>query len=272
MHSPKPEKHRLRGCGGVLVAGLWSCALGAHAMGDIQLRGWIDDSTLTLAPAPPFFLQADAETRERAVECLADAVYYEAANQSPQGQAAIAQVVLNRVRHPAYPKSICGVVYQGAPYRGCQFTFACDGSLARTPARDAWQTARAVAEHALAGYVETSVGASTHYHTTWVHPNWSATMTPTLRIGAHQFYRFPGAVGGVGALSGVYAGVEPVISKATLIGVAWSPARPSRPLPAIAPKQDEFSVWGLEIATIRPGGGVVRVRTEAAPDAEDGQY
>ena len=73
----------------------------------------------------------------RSLDCLTQAIYYEAGNQSEDGQRAVAQVVLNRVRHPAWPNSVCGVVYQGAmrPGGGCQFTFTCDGSLARTPGR-----------------------------------------------------------------------------------------------------------------------------------------
>jgi len=82
-------------------------------------------------------LAAAPVDRLRSIDCLADAIYYEAGNEPVEGQRAVAQVVLNRVRHPAYPNSVCGVVYQGAARRtGCQFSFVCDGSLARarTPA------------------------------------------------------------------------------------------------------------------------------------------
>ena len=86
------------------------------------------------AGAGPFQI-GNALQSSRELECLADAVYYEARGETPSGQAAVAQVVMNRVRHPAFPKSICGVVFQGAYNRtGCQFSFACDGSMRR--ARD----------------------------------------------------------------------------------------------------------------------------------------
>ena len=80
--------------------------------------------------ADAFLFKGDAQAREQALNCLASAVYYEAGNQDENGERAVAQVVLNRVRHPAFPASICGVVYQGSTRpTGCQFTFTCDGSL-----------------------------------------------------------------------------------------------------------------------------------------------
>ncbi|MFN5901342.1 MAG: cell wall hydrolase, partial [Novosphingobium sp.] len=70
--------------------------------------------------------------RSRALQCLAAAVYYEARSESDVGQRAVAQVVLNRVAHPSYPNTVCGVVYQGSERTtGCQFSFTCDGSLAK---------------------------------------------------------------------------------------------------------------------------------------------
>ena len=82
-------------------------------------------------PLPPAFSPSwlsDAEMAE-ASQCMTSAIYYEAGNEPAAGQLAVAQVILNRLRHPHYPKSVCGVVYQGAEHwRHCQFTFACDGS------------------------------------------------------------------------------------------------------------------------------------------------
>ena len=208
------------------------------------------------AAAPPFYLAADLGSRERARTCLASAVYYESANQPLQGQQAVAQVVLNRVRHVAYPKSICGVVYDGAPRPGCQFTFACDGSLGRAPDAKGWKSALSVADQALNGYVEISVGVSTHYHTTRVHPLWDAAMTPTRRIGAHQFYRFPSVL--TDALGGAYAGAEPQVYGASLLtnvklsSTAWRGVRPEA-------QATLFTVWGLQIALVKPGDRSVTV-------------
>ena len=147
----------------------------------------------------------------RSLDCLAQAIYYEAASESEDGQRAVAQVVLNRVRHPAWPNSICGVVYQGPmrPGGGCQFTFTCDGSLARPATGIAWARARVLAAEALAGRVYAPVGASTHYHTHAVSPSWAPRLQPTLSLGAHAFYRLPGAAGEAAAFTADYSGREP---------------------------------------------------------------
>ncbi len=146
----------------------------------------------------------------RALECLTEAVYYEAATEATEGQQAVAQVVLNRVRHPAYPASVCAVVYQGHERRtGCQFTFTCDGALARAPMASYWARARKVAEAALAGYVFAPVGNATHYHTDWVVPYWASSLTKSAVIGTHIFYRWAGGWGRPAAFAQRYAGAEP---------------------------------------------------------------
>jgi len=106
----------------------------------------------------------------------------------------VAQVVLNRLASPALPKSVCAVVFQGSERpTGCQFTFTCDGSLARAPSAEGWAAARAVATQALDGFVEPSVGRATHYHAVYVAPDWSASMVKVAHIGAHIFYAWTGA-------------------------------------------------------------------------------
>jgi Cell Wall Hydrolase len=143
--------------------------------------------------------------------CLAAAIYYEAASESDDGQRAVAQVVLNRARHPAYPNTVCDVVYQGTERgdRLCQFSFACDGSMARLPSREGWARASRIARAALAGYVFPNVGAATHYHTLAVNPYWNKSLTPVNIIGAHIFYRWVGAAGRPGAFFARYSGREP---------------------------------------------------------------
>jgi Cell Wall Hydrolase len=143
--------------------------------------------------------------------CLAAAIYYEAASESEEGQRAVAQVVLNRVRHPAYPNTVCDVVYQGTERgdRLCQFTFACDGSLARLPSSSGWARASRIARLALAGYVFGPVGTATHYHTLAVNPYWNKSLTATAIIGAHIFYRWGSAAGQPGAFYANYTGREP---------------------------------------------------------------
>lgn len=162
-------------------------------------------------PAAPFFFDPalPAIERERAEHCLALAVYYEAATETTSGQNAVAQVVLNRVRHPVYPQTVCGVVFQGSwRATGCQFTFTCDGSLARVPSQSGWRRATAVAAAALSGYVEASVGTATHYHTDWVAPVWRTELVKLAQIGTHIFYRWPGRNGLPVAFAMRYRGGE----------------------------------------------------------------
>jgi spore germination cell wall hydrolase CwlJ-like protein len=166
-------------------------------------------SGLPIRPMRPFVLNADANDRARAVHCMAQAIYYEAAREPVRGQQAVAQVVLNRMRHPAYPKSVCGVVFQGAARAtGCQFTFTCDGSLRWAPQADLWRRAEAVAKKALAGYVDRDVGSATHYHASYVAPYWAPTLVKMTQVGAHIFYRWTGPWGEPPAFTGRYAGRE----------------------------------------------------------------
>lgn len=152
----------------------------------------------------------------RSLDCLTAAVYYEAASESVDGQRAVAQVVLNRTRHPAFPHSVCGVVFQGSERKtGCQFTFTCDGALMREPNQQLWAQARSVASAALAGYVYAPVGWATHYHTDYVAPYWAPTLAKAAIVGAHIFYRWPGGEGRPSAFNARYAGAEPLIDRRT---------------------------------------------------------
>lgn len=145
-------------------------------------------------PAQPFRITGSGYAA--ALDCLAQAVYYEAAIDGPAGERAVAQVILNRVRHPAFPSSICGVVFQGAERpTGCQFTFTCDGALTRRPYGGEWAQANAVARAALAGYVFAPVGLATHYHANTVVPYWAASLSKANIIGTQLFYRWKGSWG-----------------------------------------------------------------------------
>ncbi|MGE5563857.1 MAG: cell wall hydrolase [Bacillota bacterium] len=173
------------------------------------------NSEIPLASGPnpaaaPFVFKGSDTARAQALSCLASAVYYEAGNQDTDGERAVAQVVLNRVRHPAFPNSVCGVVYQGSTRAtGCQFTFTCDGSLARQPDADGWRRAMKVAEDALSGAVFAPVGWATHYHADYVVPTWASSMAKNAVIGAHLFYRWAGSWGQAAAFTDRYAGREP---------------------------------------------------------------
>ena len=174
--------------------------------------------------AEPFVASSDPAAFDRSLECLTQAIYYEARSQSDDGQRAVAQVVLNRVRHPAYPNSVCGVVYQGSERgTGCQFTFTCDGAMNAAIEPYAWDRARRIAEAALRGSVYRPVGLATNYHTTAIHPYWAPSLVPQVTVGAHIFYRRPGS-GTVEAFSQAPSDDEPG-------------AIPERPLHYALPRQ-----------------------------------
>ena len=175
---------------------------------------------LPIRPMKPFHLRTDTDDGQRALQCLAQAVYYESAREPRLGQEAVAQVVLNRVRHPAYPKSVCGVVFQGAARTtGCQFSFTCDGSLRWAPEPGLWAQAQAVARRALSGHVAKTVGSATHYHADYVAPYWAPTLVKMRQVGAHIFYRWTGPWGEPPAFTGRYGGGEARLTQAILGGV-----------------------------------------------------
>ena len=196
----------------------------AAQMGALQLKQIAPQDALALnaavpisnsanPAARPFTLLGNAADRARSLECLTAAIYYEAATEPTDGQRAVAQVVLNRVRHPAYPSTVCGVVFEGARrITGCQFSFTCDGSLRRGPMASYWERARTVAAAALNGYVYAPVGWSTQYHANYVVPYWASSLVKAANVGAHIFYRWRGGWGRAPAFLSRYAGVEPVIN------------------------------------------------------------
>lgn len=138
-----------------------------------------------VTPARPFHAAGSSD-----LECLTQAVYFEARGETKAGQAAVAQVVLNRVRHPAFPNSVCGVVFQGSHRsKGCQFSFACNGAMKARRESGAWRDARQIASRALSGFVMAEVGSATHFHTTHVRPNWGPQLARVTQVGLHVFYR-----------------------------------------------------------------------------------
>ena len=198
------------------LAGKPALELGSSGLDARKRNAAMPAATGALQPARPFIFKASTESdRRRALRCLSQAIYYEAALESTQGQEAVAQVILNRVRDPNYPNSICGVVFQGAERStGCQFSFTCDGALSQPPVAWAWDRGSKVAERALAGHVALRVGTATHYHADYVFPWWSPTLAKIDQIGAHIFYRWKGVYGETSAFRQAYAGREPVIDEA----------------------------------------------------------
>ena len=187
------------------------------------------------APAPvfasdsplPFEAPSDRASYQRALQCLTEAIYYEARSESDAGQRAVAQVVLNRVRHPSYPSSVCGVVYQGSQRRtGCQFSFTCDGSMGRAIEGNAWARAQRIATEALRGAVYRPVGLSLNYHTTAIRPYWAPSLQKQIVVGAHIFYRRPDSTS-VHAFGQTPAAVEPRAGYAGVTTIARTPRTPT---------------------------------------------
>jgi spore germination cell wall hydrolase CwlJ-like protein len=224
--------------------------------------------------ASPFMFKGNAAARAQALTCLASAEYYEAGNQDENGERAVAQVVLNRVRHPAFPGSICSVVYQGSTRpTGCQFTFTCDGSLNRQPDAEGWRRAMRVAEAALNGYVYGPVGWATHYHADYVVPYWAATMAKNAVVGAHLFYRWAGGWGQPQVFSRNYLGHEPsaqALRSAALAAVhviasqSGSVAEAIRDIPGAEPLKLAPSLRGDKRVAVR-FNLVARKASEEAP-------
>lgn len=136
--------------------------------------------------------ESEAEFQERERRCLATAIYFEARGEPIKGQQAVAQVIMNRVRSPLFPDTVCGVVYQGQFQKaGCQFSFACDG-IADVP-RDAtqWAVAVRLAKQVTEGKIWLpEIGYSSHYHATYVRPDWIPMMSRITQISRHIFYKY----------------------------------------------------------------------------------
>ena len=210
-------------------------------------------------PAAAFKLKTDQATSDRALECLTQAVYYEAASEGAEGQKAVAQIVLNRMRHPAYPASVCGVVYQGSDRTtGCQFSFTCDGSLARAPAQSLWKQARRIATEALAGEVFAPVGHATHYHADYVLPYWADSLDKSIQIGRHIFYRLKSGLGASSTFRQRYAGAEPLPPAPTAVEVSLEAVQSPEAILATPAAPDPLQVSAGELVA----------NTQSAPKLE----
>jgi hypothetical protein len=242
-------------------------------------------SSSPITASRPFDLSgSDPLDRRRALLCMTQAIYYEAGFEPLQGRRAVAQVVLNRMRHPAFPKSICGVVYQGARAPVCQFSFVCDGSLYRRPAMGAWAEAEKIAAAAIDGFVERTVGVATHYHADYVAPYWAPRLAKITQIGAHIYYRWPGAWGSTAAFTGRYIGepadplaLRPPLRQAVLTDGTLAPVEnPALAGPPIARAEndvggllDTSKGWTLNIPMPSEAGTATKsIATQQSKSAE----
>jgi spore germination cell wall hydrolase CwlJ-like protein len=127
-------------------------------------------------------------------QCLAQAMYYEARGEGARGEKAIAEVIFNRMRSGLYPRSVCGVVNEGAGVEGgCQFSFTCNGEMLATKSRHDWVRARVLAAAIVSGVIklDDETEGAISYHASYVDPDWS-NMVRTVQIGNHIFYRRAG--------------------------------------------------------------------------------
>lgn len=206
---------------------------------------------------------ADAAFRQTALECLAQAVYYEAASESDAGQRAVAQVVLNRVRSPAFPNTVCGVVFQGwTRSTGCQFSFTCDGSMQRIPSASGMARARRIAADALSGVVMREVGNATHYHADYVVPYWASSLDKVQTVGRHIFYLIRGGLGRPGAFSARYLASLERSPLGTLANSAMNPLEEVLPgqeaaLPGAMPPSDPLAADLAMGKLIAPDGAAL---------------
>jgi spore germination cell wall hydrolase CwlJ-like protein len=204
----------------------------------------------------------------RQLDCLTQAVYFEARGETPRGQAAVAQVVMNRVANPSFPKTVCGVVFQGAAQtaaksamgHGCQFSFACDGSMRHGLEAEAWDRARQVAERALSGAVLADIGSATHFHTTSVRPDWGPQMLRVAQVGLHVFYRF-----------NPHAPLSPVQDRAVFVSLP-APAAPVLQKVSTAPVTAQTGVatdTSAKVLSAKPVEPSKTAETAAAAQATD---
>ena len=174
----------------------------------------IDPAQLSTVPQlsaeggkPNYAALIDPKDSARQMRCLAEAIYFESRSEPEEGQAAVAQVVLNRVRSGIYPTTVCGVVYQdrNRPF-ACQFTFACEGKSLRVEEPGPWAVATRIAGEVVSGAnYNPKVADAVNYHANYVAPFWVGYLRKVDRIGAHIFYAMrdgvnwaPGALNGNG--------------------------------------------------------------------------
>ncbi|MEL7547122.1 MAG: cell wall hydrolase [Pseudomonadota bacterium] len=205
-----------------------------------------------------------AEDMRKQTQCLSEAIYYEARSERTSGQLAVAEVIMNRVKDHRYPNTICDVVYQGATRTtGCQFTFTCDGAMAKTPRGTRWDKAQTIASHVLMDLNEKKTGGATHYHATYVNPVWNSGLIRTQRIGTHIFYRFPRGGEWATASARQRARVaQPTPAVTTITPEATAPARD---LTTVRTTADLNAGQRLELVKAVPTqGSVVETQDETA--------
>ena len=258
-HDPAARQPRIwgrpKGWSSYQLDGRPRLALGQSLTGKsaLEINALVPRQITDIDAAKPFYLSTQTETGKRALNCLATAIYFEAASEPIQGQAAVAQVILNRVRDKSFPNTICGVVFQGgAMHTGCQFSFACTGAMTPNLSALPWRRAQMIAKNALSGFVVRTIGTATHYHADYVYPYWGDSLVKLTKVGRHIFYRWPGTTGEPEAFFQTYAGIEPSISQAMKLPAPIDPRLVMREVAAAQPKMVVKDSRLARLALARP--------------------
>lgn len=260
----------------------------AVARTDLSPLGLLTRSTPIPVQAAPVRTavtgSSSAPANGRELDCMAQAVYFEARGEPMLGQLGVAQVVMNRVRHPAFPKSVCGVVFQRAGH-SCQFSWACHRPSGPSNAGQ-WAQARAVAGRVMAGEVVASLSFATHFNGARAR-GFGSGLQRVAQIGQHAFYRFNGAKGSpsmfgasvhiaqaqTAAAPRVYASLLPLPSKAAadkLLASATAAAYQVANVAQSAVGAAAQTFAGQGATTAQPGQAVAETATPlptAAPSA-----
>ena len=227
------------------------CTAATVALAGVESSAVMASSGLDEAPLTDY---------QKALTCLTQAISFEAGNEPVEGQEAVAQVILNRVRHQAYPSTVCGVVYQGSERKtGCQFTFTCDGSLRRGRSQASLSRAQIVAERVLAGRSTALVGGATHYHADYVSPYWAPSLVRVAKIGLHIFYRMPGAPDSPAIVSLENLVNEPTVAKTVVSGSDVALQTSARRSAASTASTSAFAPWGLPVLVVSKNGKIQSV-------------
>ena len=148
---------------------------------------WLAPLVFALAMLP--FAAAAAESDEDAFRCLALAIYWEARSEGRDGMTAIGAVVFNRMRHPGFPDTVCGVVKQGGEAPGCQFSWWCDGRSDVPREAGSWALAQEVARAMLRRPFPDPTHGALYFHAAGITMPWQVERERTARIGNHIYYR-----------------------------------------------------------------------------------
>ena len=138
------------------------------------------------------------EPKNHAFDCLAQNIYFEARSESQAGMIAVAQVTMNRVKHPRYPNTVCEVVKQGPTYtwaehfpvrNKCQFSWFCDGKSDDPKDSKTWIASVQVANNFMMAPTWDLTEGALWYHADYIYPYWAQHLNETVTINNHIFYR-----------------------------------------------------------------------------------